>query len=160
MTIQLDKKQKSDSFPWLCYLTILFMMMLGNTLNDDTWWYLTMLNDKTSQECETALSSQYWTLFLVLLFLSLLSSLSLLSLLSLLYSLSLLSSLSSLSFFSFSLDITPVKCLKGSQVSKVTLCVKIQKWRSVTHPLTKVRYRAARAAKKCRVSYNNYWQIS
>ena len=36
----------SDSFPWLCYLTILFMMILGNTLNDDTWWYLTMLNDK------------------------------------------------------------------------------------------------------------------
>ena len=41
---------------------------------------------------------------------------------------------------------------EGSQVSKVTLCVKILKWRSLTHSLThsltKVRYRAARAAKK------------
>ena len=36
---------------------------------------------------------------------------------------------------------------EGSQVSKVTLCVKIQKWQSVTH---KGRYRAARAAKKTR----------
>ena len=32
---------------------------------------------------------------------------------------------------------------EGSQVSKVTLCVEILKW----HPVTKVRYRAARAAK-------------
>ena len=38
---------------------------------------------------------------------------------------------------------------EGSQVSKVTLCVKILKWRSVTDPVTKVKYRAARAAKKC-----------
>ena len=40
---------------------------------------------------------------------------------------------------------------EGSQVSKVTLCVKIQKWYSASHSLTnsltKVRYRAARAAK-------------
>ena len=37
---------------------------------------------------------------------------------------------------------------EGSQVSKVTLCVKNFKWRSVTDWLTEVRYRAARAAKK------------
>ena len=40
---------------------------------------------------------------------------------------------------------------EGSEVSKVTLCVKILKWQSlthsVTHSVTKVRYRAARAAK-------------
>ena len=35
-----------------------------------------------------------------------------------------------------------------SQVSKVTLCVKILKWWSLSQSLTKVRYRAARAAKK------------
>ena len=34
-----------------------------------------------------------------------------------------------------------------SQVSKVTLCVKILKWQSLSQSLTKVRYRAARAAK-------------
>ena len=34
-----------------------------------------------------------------------------------------------------------------SQVSKVTLCVKIQKWQWLTQWVTKVRYRAARAAK-------------
>ena len=37
---------------------------------------------------------------------------------------------------------------EGSKVSKVTLCVEILKWRWVTESLTKVRYRAARAAKK------------
>ena len=37
---------------------------------------------------------------------------------------------------------------EGSQVSKVTLCVKILKWRSGT----KGRYRAARAAKKTTTS--------
>ena len=37
---------------------------------------------------------------------------------------------------------------EGSQLSMVTLCVKIQKWQSVTQSLTKVSYRAARAAKK------------
>ena len=40
---------------------------------------------------------------------------------------------------------------EGSEVSKVTLCVKFLKWHpltdSVGHSLTKVRYRAARAAK-------------
>ena len=36
---------------------------------------------------------------------------------------------------------------EGSQVSKVTICVKILKWRSLTHSVTKGRYRAARAAK-------------
>ena len=36
---------------------------------------------------------------------------------------------------------------EGSQVSKVTLCVKILKWQWPTQSLTKVRYRAARAAK-------------
>ena len=36
---------------------------------------------------------------------------------------------------------------EGSQVSKVTLCVKILKWRSLTDSGTKGRYRAARAAK-------------
>ena len=36
---------------------------------------------------------------------------------------------------------------EGSPVSKVTPCVKILKWHPVTHSLTKVRYRAARAAK-------------
>ena len=40
---------------------------------------------------------------------------------------------------------------EGFQVSKVSLCVKILKWQSLTHwvseSLTKVRYRAARAAK-------------
>ena len=54
-----------------------------------------------------------------------------------------------LSFLSFCLDIT---MSEGSQISKVTLCVKIQKWhwvsQSVSDSLTKVRYRAARAAKK------------
>ena len=34
-----------------------------------------------------------------------------------------------------------------SQVSRVTLCFKILKWHSISHSLTKVRYRAARAAK-------------
>ena len=33
---------------------------------------------------------------------------------------------------SFCLDITLIKCLKGSEVSKVTLCVKILKWRSLS----------------------------
>ena len=37
---------------------------------------------------------------------------------------------------------------EGSQVSKVSLCVKILKWHPPTDPVTKVRYRAARAAKK------------
>ena len=36
---------------------------------------------------------------------------------------------------------------EGAQVSKVTLCVKILKWHPLTHSLTMVRYRAARAAK-------------
>ena len=36
---------------------------------------------------------------------------------------------------------------EGPQVSKVTLCVKILKWHPVSESLTKVRYRAARAAK-------------
>ena len=36
---------------------------------------------------------------------------------------------------------------EGSQVSKVTLCVEILKWQSPTTTKTKVRYRAARAAK-------------
>ena len=36
---------------------------------------------------------------------------------------------------------------KGSQVSKVTLCVKILKWQSVSESVTKVRYKGARAAK-------------
>ena len=37
---------------------------------------------------------------------------------------------------------------EGSEVSKVTLCVETLKWQSVTESVTKVRYRAARAAKK------------
>ena len=37
---------------------------------------------------------------------------------------------------------------EGSEVLKVALCVKIQKWHRVSQSLTKVRYRAARAAKK------------
>ena len=37
---------------------------------------------------------------------------------------------------------------EGSDVSKVTLCVETLKWQSVTESVTKVRYRAARAAKK------------
>ena len=49
-------------------------------------------------------------------------------------------------FLSFCLDITQMS--EGSQVPKVTLCVQIIKWQSLTHWLTKVRYRAARAAKK------------
>ena len=36
---------------------------------------------------------------------------------------------------------------EGSQVSKVTICVEILKWHWPSHWLTKVRYRAARAAK-------------
>ena len=36
---------------------------------------------------------------------------------------------------------------EGSQVSKVTLCVEILKWQSLTPPLTKGRYRAVRTAK-------------
>ena len=39
---------------------------------------------------------------------------------------------------------------EGSQVSKVTLCVKIEKvavTQSLSHSVTKVRFRAARAAK-------------
>ena len=40
---------------------------------------------------------------------------------------------------------------EGSEVSTVTLCVEILKWQWPTHSVTKVRYRAARAAKKyCR----------
>ena len=37
---------------------------------------------------------------------------------------------------------------EGSQVSKVTLCVEILKWHPLSDRLTKVRYRAAGAAKK------------
>ena len=44
---------------------------------------------------------------------------------------------------------------EGSEVSKVTLCVKILKWQSVSQSvsesLTKVRYRAARAAKNSKM---------
>ena len=36
---------------------------------------------------------------------------------------------------------------EGLEVSKVTICVKILKWHPVIDSLTKVRYRAARAAK-------------
>ena len=39
---------------------------------------------------------------------------------------------------------------EGSQVSKVTFCVKIQKWHSVSE-VTKARYRAARSAKNNRL---------
>ena len=35
---------------------------------------------------------------------------------------------------------------EGLEVSKVTICVKILKWHPVIDSLTKVRYRAARAA--------------
>ena len=35
----------------------------------------------------------------------------------------------------------------ASQVSKITIHVKIRKWHSVSHSVTKGRYRAARAAK-------------
>ena len=38
---------------------------------------------------------------------------------------------------------------EGCQVSKVTLCVKVLKWRLPSQSVTKVRYRAARAAKNC-----------
>ena len=41
-----------------------------------------------------------------------------------------------------------------SQVSKVTLCVKILKWQSLSESLTKVRYRAAGAAKKLLVIFD------
>ena len=41
---------------------------------------------------------------------------------------------------------------EGSQVSEVTLCVEILKWQSPTPTKTKVRYRAARAAKNGLVS--------
>ena len=52
-------------------------------------------------------------------------------------------------FSSFCLFIAlMIKCLKGSQVSRVTLCAEILKWQWVSHPLTMVRYKAARAAKK------------
>ena len=50
---------------------------------------------------------------------------------------------------------------EGSQVSKVTICVKILKWHPVIDSLTKVRYRAARAAKNwglshCRFSLSHH----
>ena len=40
-----------------------------------------------------------------------------------------------------------VQMSEGSEVSKVSLCVNILKWQSVTDSVTKVRYRAAWAAK-------------
>ena len=43
---------------------------------------------------------------------------------------------------------------EGSQVSEVTLCVEILKWHPLTHWVTKVRYRAARAAKNVLKKYN------
>ena len=58
-----------------------------------------------------------------------------------------------------------VQMSEGSQVWKVTLCVEILKWRSLTHSkthwLTKVSYRAARAAKKTKTKTKgscNRWQ--
>ena len=43
---------------------------------------------------------------------------------------------------------------EGLEVSKVTICVKILKWHPVIDSLTKVRYRAARAAKNL-----NLWRV-
>ena len=50
---------------------------------------------------------------------------------------------------------------EGLEVSKVTICVKILKWHPVIDSLTKVRYRAARAAKNwglshCRFSLSHH----
>ena len=78
---------------------------------------------KTSQECKTALTSQYWFLFLVFVFLS----------------------FCFFDFLYFCIFVFLSLCLSvilsrhhsdemsdGSQVSKVTLCVEILKWQWVT----------------------------
>ena len=115
---------------------------------------------KTSQECETALTLQYDTLFLVFVF-CLFVFMS--------FCIFVFMSFCTFVFFSFFLFLF-LSCLfvflllvflsfyclsfcflsdmsEGSQVSKVTLCVKIQKWQWVSEWVTKARYRAARAAK-------------
>ena len=90
---------------------------------------------KTSQECETGLTSQYWTLFLILVFFVFFCLFV---------------------FFVFLSTHHSDQMCEGSEVSKVTLYVKILKWHSpsqwVSEWVTKVRYRAARAAKDT-VSY-------
>ena len=45
------------------------------------------------------------------------------------------------------LFITLIKCLKGLKPQRSLFVSNILKWQSVSHPATKVRYRAARAAK-------------
>ena len=43
---------------------------------------------------------------------------------------------------------------EGSEVSKITIYVKILKWQSLTHSVTKGRYRAARIAKNTYSAFN------
>ena len=58
-------------------------------------------------------------------------------------------------FHFFSHIITPIKCLKGLKSKKSLFVSNNLKWHSVSHSVTKGRYRAARAAKNGQTTNNN-----